>query len=179
MRLRTNRVLAAFFLATASVTILSACAGAPPSIAGIIGGIGGGLGVLMLLIGLGATQTGCSTDGDLCLSPPPPCLTLRDAGPRDGGSFLPDVCLSILRDGGVDRDGGGPCLRDACLSIDGGPRDGGTEMDAGGLDAGPGDVAHLHGLPRLDYEAERNDVIAKLKDRGVLPTSFEDEEEEA
>ncbi len=150
MRLRWSGLLGSFVLFALAVTVLSACAGAPPSLAGILGGLGGGLGVGLIALLLSATQPACGDgdDVDFCLS------VLRDAGPRDAG----------VEDTGVD-DAGEP---------DGGPRDAAPCLRDAALD-----VERHFGVPKPEYLAqradERREVIEDLKRRGVLPAEVADE----
>ena len=163
MRFRYGSLGVVFIVLVLGMTFLSACAGAPPTVAGIIGGLGSLLSVGVLALFLGASQSGCG-EAELCLSPPPP----RDA------------CLTFFRDaGGNEPDGGvldaGPCLRDT------GVRDSGPD-DAGDPDGGRRDTGALLGVPQPEYiashDTERRDVIDALRARGVIPDELADELED-
>ncbi len=181
MRLRWPRIAGTYALLALGLTVLSACAGVPPSFAGVLGGLGGGLGVGLLVLLLSATQPACSDDQS-CLSRDA-CLSLRDSGSG--------TCLSGLRDGGPFD------ATPSCLSLDGGPPDSGQDAgsDAGPTDSGPRDAAPClrdaaqldvgrhFGAPEPEYLArvsdERRAVIDDLRRRGVLTAEIADDLEGA
>lgn len=168
MRIRWPRIVGTFALLTLALAGLSACAGAPVSLAGAIGGLGGGLGIGLLVLLLSATQPGCGSE---CLSPAF-CLS-SDGGrtvfsPDAGGA--PDAGEVDAGDGGAPDAGADP--------------DAGTNPDAG---AGPPDVARLDverrfGVPEPDYLARRADerraMVEDLRRRGVLPDAIAEQLDE-
>lgn len=155
-------------------TILTACGGLPGA-AGILGAIGSGFLLVLALVGLLSTQSGCDFSSEPCLSFLPqdsgimPDASEMDAGDDAGSPDRVGPCLSQL-----PPDAGEDARVSPCLSDIGGPWDQGVEEDAGpepGEDGGPTDAGMEMGrldLPKTEYQA-RSDTIERLRRRGVLP----------